>query len=231
MSRAAGPAIGHCLRKLPTELPTKRLGPFETTLTRLALITNYAEMASFARDAIDAFLHSLIEPARLLRHICSAVARRTTLCQAHRRLVEQNHTSPLHQQPERPKSATMKPVAAATNGLDPDGNRREAQLMEVAAKDPESMAHTTDPRRIKFGGQSGLHGLLRHASSLTRAGRSFPSSCNAPSAGHMGLQLRARLMHLLPVVLAHMLARVPSSAAQCSPRVLLVQSHAQPGPD
>jgi hypothetical protein len=46
----------------------------------------------------------------------------------------------------------MKPVAAATNGLTADGNRREAELMEVSAKDPEAMTHTTDPRRIKFGG-------------------------------------------------------------------------------
>jgi MFS family permease len=45
----------------------------------------------------------------------------------------------------------MKPVAAATNGLTANGNQREANLMEVSAKDPEAMSQQTDPRRIKFG--------------------------------------------------------------------------------
>jgi hypothetical protein len=58
----------------------------------------------------------------------------------------------------------MKPVAAATNGLDANGNHREANLMEVSAKDPEAMSQQTDPRRIKFGEHLRPAVLCRHAS-------------------------------------------------------------------
>ena len=58
----------------------------------------------------------------------------------------------------------MKPIAAATNGLDANGNHREANLMEVSAKDPEAMASQTDPRRIKFGEHLRPAVLCRHAS-------------------------------------------------------------------
>ena len=73
----------------------------------------------------------------------------------------------------------MKPVAAATNGLDANGNHREANLMEVSAKDPEAMASQTDPRRIKFGEH------LRHCSAL-------PACIRPPRVVHRFFRRRAQ---------------------------------------
>ena len=75
----------------------------------------------------------------------------------------------------------MKPVAAATNGLTANGNQREANLMEVSAKDPEAMAHGTDPRRIKFGEHLRPAVLCRHA-----------SGCLGLFAGHFRRRARHR---------------------------------------
>ena len=78
----------------------------------------------------------------------------------------------------------MKPVAAATNGLTANGNQREANLMEVSAKDPEAMSQQTDPRRIKFGEHLRPAVLMPAGIRPPRVvHRSFPSSCTAPCTG------------------------------------------------